>query len=70
MDHKNVEEMTAQNNKKKYHQTESGGCQLTDCIFVAHLGLHGDGPRVQDVLDGTYIVPDISTQHTRDFLDA
>ena len=43
---------------------------LTDRIFVADLGLHGDGPRVQDVLDGTYIALDISTQETRDFLDA
>ena len=54
-----------------YHQPECGGCQLTDSIFVADLlGLHRDGPQVQDVLDGMYIAPDISTQETRDFLDA
>ena len=67
---KEVEEKIAQNNEAKYHQTESGGCQLTDPVFINDLGMHGEGPRIQEVLDGTYEIPDISTQETKDFLEA
>lgn len=49
---KEVEEKMAQNNEAKYHQTESGGCQLTDLVFINDLGMHRDGPRIQEeVLD-------------------
>ena len=65
-----MEEKTALNNEAKYQQMESGGCQLTDPIFVNDLGMHGDGPRIQDVLDGTYEIPDVSTPETREFLEA
>ena len=67
---KDVEQKTALNNEAKYHETESGGCQLTDPIVVNDLGMHGDGPRIQDVLYGTYEIPDVSTPETRDFLEA
>ena len=65
-----VEEQIIEENERKYHQTESGGCQLTDEVFVRQLGTHGNGPAVQSVLDGTYVPPPEASEETIEFLEA
>ena len=64
-----VEKAIVECNEKKYHQTE-GGSQLITPALVNNLGLCGDGPRVHEVLNGTYEPPPGTTDATRDFLRA
>ena len=65
---KEIEEAICDVNKKKYHQTE-GGSQLLDQEFIEMLGLHGEGPAVEDVLNGTFEYPPNTSQATREFLE-
>ena len=65
-----VEAKIVEENERKYHQTETGGCQLTDEVFIRKLGTHGNGPAVQSVLDGTYVPPPEASAETIDFLEA
>ena len=65
-----VEAKIVEENERKYHQTETGGCQLTDEVFIRQLGTHGEGPAVQSVLDGTYVPPPEASAETIDFLEA
>ena len=34
--------------------------------YISTLGLHGDGPEIEDVMDGTYIPPASATTATVD----
>ena len=65
-----VEAKIVEENERKYHQTEAGGCQLTDDVFIRQLGTHCDGPAVQSVLNGTYIPPPEASAETVEFLEA
>ena len=38
--------------------------------FIDDLGLHGEGPAIEAVMDGTYIPPASATSATIDFLAA
>ena len=60
----------ATENQRKYHLTECGTSQLLSNRFIQDLGHHGEGAEVQNVLRGTYIPPQQSTQATIDFLEA
>ena len=68
-DKQNIEANIMKTNEAKYHQTE-GGSQLLEEEFTAELGLHGEGPEIKKVLEGTYIPPPSATQATKDFLSA
>ena len=52
-----MERYIMKENEEKFHQTE-GWSPLLEGQIAKDLGLYGEGPRVQDVLDGTYNVPE------------
>lgn len=64
-----VENAIIKSNERKYHQTE-GSSQLIPDAIVQDLGSFGDGPRVEQVLNGTYIPPPGTSEATKDFLQA
>ena len=64
-----VEKAIIKSNEKRYHQTE-GGSQLISDAMVQDLGSYGDGPRVEEVLNGTYTPPPGTSEATKDFLQA
>ena len=53
---KDMEAYIIKENEKKFHQTE-GRCPLLHGKLYRDLGSMGDGPRVKDVLNGTYNPP-------------
>lgn len=65
-----VESKIIEENVKKYHQTESGGCQFLDDEYRELFGDYGEGPAVPDVLAGTFVIPESATQDTRAFIEA
>ena len=65
-----MEQLCAEENEKKHHQTEDGNSQLLDSEYIDALGLHGEGPEIKYVMDGTYIPPASATPATVDFLKA
>ena len=64
---KEVEKVIANVNESKYHQTE-GGSQLLSQEFIKDIGNYGEGPEVDNILQGTYIPPANTSQATKDFL--
>ena len=54
-------------NEAKFHQTENR-CPLLHGQLYRDLGAMGDGPRVKDVLNGTYIPPPGTSEATRAWL--
>jgi hypothetical protein len=48
-----IERHIISSNQRKYHQTE-GQCPLTQGQLLKDIGLLGDGPKVKDILHGTY----------------
>ena len=65
-----IERLCAEENEKKWHQCENSGSQFLQPPFISDLGHHGEGPRVRDVLDGTYTPPGLSSSETLDYLSA
>ena len=65
-----VEEHIIRETEKKYHQTETGGCQFLTQDFRAHFWEFGEGPATQQVLDGTFEIPESVSAATTDFLNA
>ena len=65
-----VESQIIKETEKKYHQTESGGCQFLTTEFREVFGEFGEGPATQEVLEGTFALPDNTTEATADFLQA
>ena len=64
-----VEAAIIKSNERKYHQTE-GGSQLLEPFLTQDIGTCGDGPKVNEILDGTYLPPPSSTDATIAFLAA
>ena len=62
--------MCAHENERKHHLTENGTSQFLDKEFIDDLGLHGEGPAITEVMEGTYIAPASATPATIDFLAA
>jgi exonuclease III len=62
-----IEQHLMEANEKKYHQTENG-CPLTKGQLCKDIGLLGEGPKVQDILNGTYRYPPGTNNATKDFL--
>ena len=54
-------------NKAKFHQTE-GWCPLLEGRLAQDLGLMGDGPKVPEVLRGTYRCPPGTSVYTKKWL--
>ena len=65
-----VERAIIQENEKKYHQIEDGGCQFLSDDFVAIFGKYGEGPATEETLRGTLVPPASANQDTTDFLRA
>ena len=66
---KEIDTVMARENEKMGHQTE-GGSQLLTKDYITCLGNHGEGPDVQEVLDGTFKFPPNTTDATKDFITA
>jgi len=69
-DRTSIENLCAQENERKNHLTENGNSQLLDKEYIDDLGLHGEGPAINEVMKGTYIAPASATPATADFLAA
>ena len=66
-DKEQMEAEIIEENKKKYHQTEKT-CPFLHEPLVSDLGHCGDGPKVNDVINGTYDIPEEVDEYTKDFL--
>ena len=64
-----IEKIISDENEKKYHQTK-GGSQLCLQEFINDLGHYGDGPKMMDLMAGTYVSPEWASTDTRDFIAA
>lgn len=62
-----IENSIMQANERKFHQTEGHG-QLQKGALLKDLGVLGTGPKVEDVLRGTYHPPHGTTRTTTQFL--
>lgn len=62
-----VERLIIQENEQKYHQTE-GSTDLLSQDFFEKLGQYGEGPEVDDVLNGSFEFPPNTSQATIDFI--
>ena len=69
-DRTTIDKVCANENQRKYHLPESGTSQFLEEAFIKDLGHHGEGPEINNVLNGTYTSPALTTQATEDFLDA
>ena len=52
-----VEAQIIKATEKKYHQTESGGCQFLTTEFREDFREFGEGPATKEVLDRYYAMP-------------
>ena len=64
-----MEEYIMKENEGKFHQTE-GWCPLLEGQLFADLGIMGDGPRVHEVLSGTYKPPPETSEATKAWLQS
>ena len=64
-----IEQALLMENLRKYHQIE-GFSQLLLGPLLDDIGLLGEGPQVDNILDGSYIVPDGTTTGTRLYLSS
>ncbi len=62
-----MEQVIISENRQKYHQTEST-CPFLHPPLSTDLGQCGEGPKVQEVIDGTYQVPPEVDTYTRDYI--
>ena len=62
-----MERVIAKSNEAQWHKTE-GGSHLHNIEFIEKLGSYGEGPEVQNVLDGNFQFPDSTSIDTRDFI--
>jgi len=67
-DQHEMERLIIQENESKYHQTESR-CPLLQGQLLRDIGLLGDGPEVENILNGTYEYPDDTSEAVRLWLD-
>ena len=64
-----IEEILLETAKIKLHQAE-GSSQLLEAFLQKDIGKFGEGPKVEAILDGTYIPPEGTSDATKDFLKA
>jgi hypothetical protein len=58
-----IEAAIIEENEKKYHQTE-GTTQITSPLLLPLLGKHGEGPAINQILNGTFNPPPGISQST------
>ena len=63
-----METAIANENRAKYHQTESS-CPFMHPPLREHFGDLGIGTKTKEVLEGNYTPPDHLSQHTKDYLE-
>ena len=61
-----MERAIIEENKKKFHQVENV-CPFLKSPLKEHFGKYGNGPRVNQVLDGTYEIPEGTDKYTQSF---
>ena len=64
---KHMEKEIIKENERKFHQTE-GRCPLLHGQLYKDLGAIGDGPKVEEVLNGTYTPPPGTSEVTKSWL--
>ena len=64
---KDLEQAIMQENESKYHQIDDS-CPLTKGQLLRDIGWYGEGPKVDDILKGTYVPPEGTDAETREFL--
>ena len=64
-----LEQALLHENEWKYHQTE-GFSQLLSGPLLDDIGLLGEGPHVENILNGSYVVPDGTNPGTKLYLAA
>ncbi|GFH50742.1 hypothetical protein CTEN210_07218 [Chaetoceros tenuissimus] len=62
-----VERLIIHENERKYHQTE-GGTEFLQREFLEKLGKYGEGPEVDNVLDGSFEFPPDTSEAMKDFI--
>ena len=62
-----MEKYIIRENEKKYHQTERS-CPLLQGELLDDIGLLGDGPAVEDILNGTYSFPPNTSEITKKWI--
>ena len=67
-DKQEMEKAIINENKDKYHQTEST-CPFMHSPLKEHFGEKGLGPYTEDVLQGNYNIPSTVSEYTRDYLE-
>ena len=65
---KEMEAMIIEENEKKYHQTKQR-CPLLTGQLLEDIGLLGDGPRVDNILNGTYKCPEDTPEVVKMWLE-
>ena len=63
-DQDEMERMIIAENQKKYHQTEAR-CPLLRGQLLEDIGILGNGPAVEDILNGTYECPEGTSEATK-----
>jgi hypothetical protein len=64
-DRTSIENLCAKENERKRHLTENDSSQLLFEEFIDDIGLHGEGPAIEAVMDGTYIPPASTISYSR-----
>lgn len=62
-----IDKVCATENQRKYHLPESSTSQFLKDSFIRDLGHHGEGSKIQNVLDGTYLPPENTNVATQIF---
>ena len=62
-----MEKYIIKENEEKYHQTEKS-CPLLQGQLLEDIGLLGDGPKVDEILNGTYVPPPNTTKAVKMWL--
>ena len=66
-----MEKVIATSNESKWHQTETNNkSDLLKPQLIKKLGLYGEGVDVKDVLAGTFVCPNDTSDATKEFLGA
>ena len=65
---KDLEKAIMKENESKYHQIDNS-CPLTKGQLLRDIGWYGEGPKVDDILNGTYVPPVGTDAETKEFLD-
>ena len=64
-----IEQALIVEHTRKYHQTE-GFCPLLEGSLLTNIGLLGNGPHADNILQGLYVAPEGTPDGTKVYLQA